>query len=218
MATLAVGGTADLYKETLFGTFSSDEASKVKNVDDADIIAEVRGGNSAAFSELVLKYQDRLLNSVTYISGSRDEAEDVVQDAFVQAYTKLHSFGGNSAFYTWLYRIAINAAISRRRKRKGDYSIDDRRREQGAEPLDHLEGAEDRVLREERAGQVQSALGALSPEHRMILVLREMEDCDYDQIAEILDVPVGTVRSRLHRARLQMREQLEIVFRETASD
>ncbi len=188
------------------------------NVDDADIIAEVRSGNSAAFSQLVLKYQDRLLNAVVYISGSRDDAEDVVQDAFVQAYVKLNSFGGNSAFYTWLYRIAINAAISRRRKRKGEASLDACQDEQGVQPVDHLEGAEQRVLREERAGQVQSALAALSTEHRMILVLREMEDCDYDQIAEILDVPVGTVRSRLHRARLQMREQLEIVFREHASD
>lgn len=218
MAKLAVGGMVELYEGSYTGTFSTDEASKVKNVDDADIIAEVRGGNTAAFSELVLKYQDRLLNAVTYISGSRDAAEDVVQDAFVQAYTKLHSFGGNSAFYTWLYRIAINAAISRRRKRKGETSIDARHDEQGVEPADNLEGAEDRVLREERAGQVQAALQALSAEHRMILVLREMEDCDYDQIAEILDVPVGTVRSRLHRARLQMREQLENVFREHASD
>jgi RNA polymerase sigma-70 factor (ECF subfamily) len=218
MVEMAFGGGVGLYEQVLPGTFSSYEASKVKNVDDADIIASVRGGNTAAFSELVLKYQDRLLNAVTYISGSRDAAEDVVQDAFVQAYTKLHSFGGNSAFYTWLYRIAINAAISRRRKRKGETSIDARHDERGVEPSDNLEGAEDRVLREERAGQVQAALAALSAEHRMILVLREMEDCDYDQIAEILDVPVGTVRSRLHRARLQMREQLEIVFREHASD
>ena len=188
------------------------------NVDDAADIAEVRGGNTAAFGKLVLKYQDRLLNAVVYISGSRDEAEDVVQDAFVQAYTKLNSFGGNSGFYTWLYRIAINAAISRKRKRKGATSLEARYDEQGLEPLDSLEGAEARVLREERAGQVQTALAALSAEHRTILVLREMEDCDYDQIAEILDVPVGTVRSRLHRARLQMKEQLEIVFREHASD
>ena len=188
------------------------------NADDAQIIADVRGGNSAAFGELVLKYQDRLLNAVAYISGSRDEAEDVAQDAFVQAYTKLNSFGGNSAFYTWLYRIAINAAISRKRKRKGAASLEARYDEQGAEPADDLEGAEARVLREERAGQVQVALAALTDEHRAILVLREMEDCDYDQISEILDVPVGTVRSRLHRARLQMREQLEIVFREHASD
>ena len=217
MAILAMAGTAELYPEAYTGTFSSYEASKVTNVDDADIIAEVRGGNSAAFSELVLKYQDRLLNAVVYISGSRDEAEDVVQDAFVQAYTKLHSFGGQSAFYTWLYRIAVNAAISRRRKRKGEASIDSRD-DQALEPADNLEGAEDRVLREERASQVKAALKNLSAEHRTILVLREMEDCDYDQIAEILDVPVGTVRSRLHRARLQMKEQLEIVFRETASD
>lgn len=187
-------------------------------MDDAQIIAEVRQGKTAAFNELVLKYQDRLLNAVVYISGGREEAEDVVQDAFVQAFVKLNSFGGNSAFFTWLYRIAINAAISRRRKRKGDSSIDARLEQRGEEPADDEEGAEDRVLREERASQVQTALAALSEEHRTILVLREMEDCDYDEIAAIIDVPVGTVRSRLHRARLQMREQLEIVFREHASD
>ncbi len=187
-------------------------------VDDAQLIAEVRAGKTDAFNHLVLKYQDRLLNAVAYISGGREEAEDVVQDAFVQAFVKLNSFGGNSAFFTWLYRIAINAAISRRRKRKGDTSIDARLEQRGDEPADDQEGAEDRILREERASQVKTALAALSEEHRTILVLREMEDCDYDDIAAILDVPVGTVRSRLHRARLQMREQLEIVFREHASD
>lgn len=189
-------------------------------MDDAQLIAAVRSGNTAAFGELVRKYQDRLLNAVVYIAGGREEAEDVVQDAFVQAYTKLDSFGGNSAFFTWLYRVAINAAISRRRKRKGkiETSVDARLESRGEEPADDHEGAEDRLLREERAVQVKAALAALSEEHRMILVLREMEDCDYDQIAQVLDVPVGTVRSRLHRARLQMREQLEIVFREHASD
>jgi RNA polymerase sigma-70 factor (ECF subfamily) len=187
-------------------------------VDDVQIIAAVRRGDAAAFNGLVLKYQDRLLNSVSYIAGNREEAEDIVQDAFVQSFVKLDSFGGNSAFFTWLYRIAINAAISRRRKRRNEASIDARQEARGDEPTDHHERAEERVLREERAGQVQAALAALSEEHRTILVLREMEDCDYDQIAEILDVPVGTVRSRLHRARLQMREQLELMFREPASD
>jgi len=177
--------------------------------DDADLIRASRQGNKTAFGQLVLKYQDRLFNAVAYLAGNRQEAEDVVQEAFVQAYVKLPSFGGESQFFTWLYRIAFNSAVSRRRKKREVASVDTAREVKGEEPLDTSEGVGDRMLREERATCIRAALASLSEEHRAILVLREMEGYDYDGIAEILDLPVGTVRSRLHRARLQMRELLE---------
>jgi RNA polymerase sigma-70 factor (ECF subfamily) len=180
--------------------------------DDGQLIRAACRGDAAAYGGLVRKYQARLCTSLTHICGSLDDAEDVAQEAFVQAYVKLKTFAGGSAFYTWLYRIAVNAAISRRRKRREKCSIESKREEIGLEPQDDGERAEDRLLREERAGQVQQALGRLSEEHRIILVLREIEDCDYDEIAHILKLPVGTVRSRLHRARLQLKEQLEVVF------
>lgn len=180
--------------------------------DDLPLVQAARRGDSAAFGQLVRKYQDRLASSLLYVCGSHQEAEDVAQEAFVQAFVKLESFAGDSAFYTWLYRIAMNAAISRRRKRRGAESVEETREQTGREPQDGGEQAEERLLREERAVLVRRALGLLSDEHRAILVLREVEGCDYDQIAAILGLPVGTVRSRLHRARLQLKEQLDVVL------
>lgn len=183
--------------------------------DDLHWIQAVRHGDAAAYGHLVRKYQDRLSNALLYVCGSHNEAEDVAQEAFVQAYLKLATFAGQSAFYTWLYRIAMNAAISRRRRRRDEESVDESRENTGHEPHDVTEQAEERLLREERAVLVQRALRRLSEEHRAILVLREVDDLDYDEIAEVLGLPVGTVRSRLHRARLQLKEQLDAVLEET---
>jgi len=180
--------------------------------DDGQLIRSACQGDTAAFGVLVRKYQARLCTSLTHVCGSLDDAEDIAQEAFVQAYIKLRSFAGGSAFYTWLYRIAVNAAISRKRKRREQTSVESKRDENGLEPLDDGERADERLLREERAAQVQRALRRLSDEHRQILVLREIDDCDYDQIASILELPVGTVRSRLHRARLQLKEQLDAIL------
>jgi RNA polymerase sigma-70 factor, ECF subfamily len=180
--------------------------------DDGQLIRAACQGETAAFGVLVNKYQARLCTSLTHICGSLDDAEDVAQEAFVQAYVKLRTFAGGSAFYTWLYRIAVNAAISRRRRRREQTSVESKREELGLEPLDDGERADERLLREERAVQVQRALSRLSDEHRTILVLREIDDCDYDEIAKILELPVGTVRSRLHRARLQLKEQLDEIL------
>ncbi|MEX2176861.1 MAG: sigma-70 family RNA polymerase sigma factor [Pirellulaceae bacterium] len=176
--------------------------------DDGELIHATLRGDSAAFGQLVHRYQDRLLTALYHVSGSRDEAEDVAQEAFVLAYVKLTLFAGSSSFYTWLYRIAFNTAISRRRKRRGEASVEQTRDTTGSEPHDDAEPAEDRLLRQERAAQVQQALARLPDEFRRVLVLREMDGCDYDTIAQILELPIGTVRSRLHRARLHLKEQL----------
>jgi len=182
--------------------------------DEQHLILAARRGDSNAFGKIVRTYQDRLCTALLHVCGSPDEAEDVAQEAFVQAYVKLANFAGESAFYTWLYRIAFNAAISRRRRRREETSVEQTRESTGQEPFDDTEPAEERVLREERAAAVQRALALLSDEHRAILVLREVEDCDYDEIAQILGIPVGTVRSRLHRARLHLKEQLDSVLGE----
>ncbi len=180
--------------------------------EDGQLIRSACQGDAAAYGALVRKYQARLCTSLTHVCGSLDDAEDVAQEAFVQAYVKLRTFAGGSAFYTWLYRIAVNAAISKRRRRREQTSVESKREELGLEPLDDGERADERMLREERAAQVQRALARLSEEHRTILVLREIDDCDYDEIAQVLQLPVGTVRSRLHRARLQLKEQLDAVL------
>jgi RNA polymerase sigma-70 factor (ECF subfamily) len=178
--------------------------------EDGQLIDETLNGDQRAFGKLVRKYQDRLFNTVNmmHMGDCGQEADDVVQEAFVQAYLKLRTFRRESRFYTWLYRIAFNLAISRRRRNRGEVSVDHHRNVSGCEPLDPAGPPGDRMQREELAGQVQQALATLSHEHRAILVLRDMEGCDYDTIADILALPVGTVRSRLHRARSQLRQQM----------
>lgn len=183
--------------------------------DDAQLIERSLRGDSTAFGGLVRKYQDRLFNTVVHVAGSREEAEDVMQEAFVQAFLKLSSFHGESAFYTWLYRISFNVAISRRRRKRHEVSLDSSRPEASCEPAGDLEAPGEQMLREERAHLVHAALATLSEEHRTILVLRELEGFEYEQISEILDLPTGTVRSRLHRARLQLREQLKTVLQDS---
>jgi RNA polymerase sigma-70 factor (ECF subfamily) len=176
--------------------------------DDAQLIDATLSGESAAFGQLVQKYQERLYNTMVHVVGSRDDARDVVQDAFVQAYLKLESFQRNSAFYTWLYRIAFNVAASHCRRKRPAASVEQAREAAGHEPVDGRAGPHQRLEEEERRRQVRQAIAALGEEYRVVLVLREIDGCSYEAIAEVLDLPIGTVRSRLHRARMQLREML----------
>jgi RNA polymerase sigma-70 factor (ECF subfamily) len=175
---------------------------------ESHLIDESLRGNSAAFGELVRLHQDRLFNAVTHFIGNATEAEDVVQEAFVQAFLKLDTFQRTSAFYTWLYRIAFNTAVSRQRRKRITTSVDNAREQTGEEPIDRGESPDTPLERQETIGQVQAALASLSDEHREILVLREMEDLEYEEIGDTLQINVGTVRSRLHRARQALREKL----------
>ncbi|HEX3999643.1 MAG TPA: sigma-70 family RNA polymerase sigma factor [Pirellulales bacterium] len=182
--------------------------------DDAQLIDQALAGQSVAFGRLVTKYQDRLYNALVHVVGSAEEAKDVAQDAFVQAFLKLDSFQRSAAFYTWLYRIAFNLAISRFRKTKPTVSVDRARESSGQEIMARDPPPGERLEQQERAQQVQLALAALDEHHRAVLVLREIDGCSYEAIAEILDLPVGTVRSRLHRARMELRELLKGVVQE----
>lgn len=180
--------------------------------DDAQLIAETLSGKSAAFGQLVQKYQDRLYNTLVYVVGNAEDALDLVQEAMVQAFLKLESFHQTSAFYTWLYRIAFNLAASQYRRRRPTASIEQAHAASGEEPIDLQAGPVEQLEQAERCRQVQRAIAALEDEYRTVLVLREIDGCSYETIAEILDLPVGTVRSRLHRARLRLREQLKEVL------
>lgn len=182
--------------------------------DDAHLIHETLAGSTEAFGQLVCKHQDRLFNTMVHVAGVREDAEDVCQEAFVRAYRKLDTFAGNSAFYTWLYRIAFNVLASRRRRKRPVASVDVARELAGVEPVDCSETATDLLEREERSLQLHRAIGELSDEHREVIVLRELEGQDYETISSILELPVGTVRSRLHRARSQLREQLKGILRQ----
>jgi RNA polymerase sigma-70 factor (ECF subfamily) len=183
---------------------------------DSQLVEAALAGDRHAFGELVARYQDRLYNTLLRILGSREDAADAVQDSFIQAYEKLKSFRGESQFYTWLYRVAMNVGLSRRRRRRPTMSLDGAKDLAGVEPMDGAPDPVDRLASRERAEQVHTALAHLGQEHRKILVLREMEGCSYETIADILELPVGTVRSRLFRARLQLRERLLRLWGEEA--
>lgn len=182
------------------------------SADDHKLIADCLDGDDHAFGELVRRYQDRLYSTVYRFLGNTEDAQDVVQEAFLNAYQSLENFKGDSLFFTWLYRIAVNTAISYRRKQKVMVSIDaGSNGEANIEPADTstvnqpgyaLEQAEEQT-------RIQKALRKLSPEHRAVLVMKDMEGHKYETIAETLNVPVGTIRSRLHRARFELREILE---------
>lgn len=174
-----------------------------------ELIQETLSGDGQAYGQLVDRYKDRLFNAMLNVVGNYDEAEDVVQDSFVQAYVKLHTFQGNSKLFTWLYRIAFNNALSRQRRRRHDLSIEQSREITGSDPEDRTEAPDQPLIREERVEMVHTALQMLTEEHRVILVLREMQDTSYEDIADILNINIGTVRSRLSRARNQLKLQLE---------
>jgi len=176
--------------------------------DDAPLIAVTLAGDNAAFGQLVGAYQDRLYNSLLRVLGSAEDARDITQDSLVQAFVKLNTFRGSSAFYTWLYRIAYNLAMSHLRREHKTASLDEVKTSWGSEPMDGQPAPDADTLRREQAELVHAGLAALSLEYRQILVLREIDGCRYDEIAEILELPIGTVRSRLFRARLQLRDYL----------
>jgi RNA polymerase sigma-70 factor (ECF subfamily) len=182
------------------------------NPDDHRLIADCLQGRTAAFGELVRRYQDRLYNCVYRLVDNAEDAHDVVQDAFLNAYQSLDRFKGDSQFFTWLYRIAFNTSISLKRKQRVVLALKTDRAGAGVnEPLDGSASSRpDYALEKaEEEQRIQQALNRLSPEHRMVLILKDMEGQKYDAMAEILQVPIGTVRSRLHRARLELRELLQ---------
>jgi len=176
--------------------------------EDHRLIAECLEGRTAAYGELVRRYQDRLYNTIYRLLDNAEDAQDVLQEAFLNAYVSLDKFKGDAQFFTWLYRIAFNAAISLRRKRQSQLSVRMGRRLEGhAEPLDVSDASrpEHGIEREEEEKRIQEGLNRLSPDHRIVLILKDIEGQKYSQMAEILGVPVGTIRSRLHRARMELR-------------
>jgi RNA polymerase sigma-70 factor (ECF subfamily) len=172
--------------------------------EDDRLIAACRSGKTEAFGVLVNRYQDRLYPTVFRLSGCAEDAFDLLQEAFLRAYEKLELFHGESSFYTWVYRIAINLALSDRRRR---------RPESNGLPFDARDQREDDdpsipLQRAERDTLIQQALNALAPDHRTVVVMKEFDGLRYEEIGAMLGVPVGTVRSRLHRARGELRERL----------
>ena len=172
---------------------------------DQQLVKRAQKGDTRAFDLLVLKYQGRLAALVARYVQDSSEVEDVVQEAFIKAYRALSKFRGDSAFYTWLYRIATNAAknylVTRGRRPSADVDVSDAEFIEEAEGLRESETPESHLFGQELADVVSSTLASLPEELRAALMLREFEGMSYEEIADVMACPVGTVRSRIFRAR-----------------
>jgi len=173
---------------------------------DQELVARVQRGDKKAFDLLVLKYQQKVTNIVSRYIRDPHESLDVTQEAFIKAYRALPNFRGDSAFYTWLYRIAINTAknhlVSQGRRPPGtDVDAESAEQIDSGERLKDRESPESIALTEEIARTVKLAIDALPDELKTAITLRELEGMSYEEIAEAMDCPIGTVRSRIFRAR-----------------
>ena len=173
---------------------------------DEDLVLRVQRGDRSAFDFLVIKYQHKIIQLVNRYVKDPSEAQDVAQEAFIKAYRALGNFRGDSAFYTWLYRIAINTAknyLVSRSRRSSDYQVDiqDAEAIENAPQLQGMETPERLLLNQEIIDTIKIAIDKLPEEMRTAIMLREFEGMSYEEIAEAMDCPVGTVRSRIFRAR-----------------
>ena len=184
--------------------------------EDWAVIQQCRGGDVRAFAVLVEKYQDRLFNSTYRLCGNYQDACELTQEAFLRALRSIAGFRGEAKFYTWLFRIALNLVRSHQRRagRRHFSSLDepDGKLEFASQAAGLLGGdcadPAQQAMRAEREGKVTAAIGRLAEQYRTVIVLRDIEGLDYEQIAETLGIPIGTVKSRVHRGRLALREYL----------
>ena len=188
-----------------------------ERANDQLLVERVQQGDKKAFDVLVLKYQHKIVNLVMRYVRDQAEALDITQEAFIKAYRALPKFRGDSAFYTWLYRIAINTAknflvASKRRPLDYDLDLQDPEQYDMQARLKETDTPEGLLLTEEIRETVMEAIEALPEDLRTAILLREMEGMSYEQIAETMDCPVGTVRSRIFRAREAVDKRLRPIL------
>lgn len=181
---------------------------------DQQLVARVQKGDKKAFDLLVLKYQHKIMSLISRYLRNSDEVQDVAQEAFIKAYRALPNFRGDSAFYTWMYRIAINTAKNylvarQRRPPTVDVDIDDAEHFEGDFDLKDIENPENILFGSELKEVVERAIQALPDELRTAVSLREFDGLSYEDIAIAMDCPVGTVRSRIFRARESIDRQVK---------
>ena len=192
--------------------------------DESELVAKAREGDTAAYNQLVTKYSPKIYRLAKHITQHEEDAEDVLQETFLKAFEHLGDFQGQSKFYTWIVRIAVNESLMKLRKRKSDRTV----------PLDEpLDTGEDTVVREiavwdenpeqkysrEELGEIlDEAVQGLKPVFRTVFVLRDIEELSTEETAEALGISVPAVKSRLLRARLQLREKLTRFFKRKGDD
>ena len=191
---------------------------------EGSLVQRAKAGDVGAFSELVTRYERKIFRLARNITQNQEDAEDVLQDVFLKAYTHLDSFEGNSKFYTWLVRIAVNESLMKLRKRRSDRQVSlDEPVNTGEDEVTREvavweDTPEDRYSQEELRRILDEAVAGLAPIYRTVFQLRDVEELPTEETAEILGLSVPAVKSRLLRARLQLREKLTRQFRRKGDD
>ncbi len=181
------------------------------------LVERVQAGDATAFDDLIRKYRERLYSVVYNMTSNHEDAADITQEAFIKAFSSINSFKKSSIFFTWLYRIAMNTTFSFLKKARGRrfFSLDSLREENAGDEISWLDELVEKkktdkaLLLKELQEKLNEALQRLSPDHRMVIVLYEIEGVPQQQISEIMGTSEGTVRSRLHYARSQLKSYLQ---------
>ena len=184
---------------------------------EAALVAAAQKGSSAAFTELVRRYERRIFRLAFNITQNREDAEDAIQDAFLKAYKNLDRFQGNSRFYTWLVRITVNEALMKLRKRRPNhFSLDEPLAAEDDFLMPEIEdwgpSPEDRYEQTELREILDSAISQLDPGYRIVFLLRDVEELSTEETARLLGLSTSAVKTRLLRARLQLRQLLNPIF------
>jgi RNA polymerase sigma-70 factor (ECF subfamily) len=198
--------------------------SSQAGVDESTLVAQSRQGDTVAFGGLVRRYEAKIFRLAQHVTQNREDAEDVLQETFMKAYEHLDQFQGNSKFYTWIVRIAVNQALMKLRRRKTDKSVSlDETIDTGEDTIVREvaawdENPEQRFSREELGGILDTAVDSLEPPYRSVFVLRDIEELSTEETADALGLSIPAVKSRLLRARLQLREKLTRYFKRKGDD
>jgi len=202
----------------------STPAQTAADAEELDLVARSRTGDATAFSSLMRRYDGKIFRLAMNITQNREDAEDVLQEAFLKAYQHLDQFQGNSKFYTWVVRIAVNQALMKLRKRKSDRAVSlDEQIDTGEDTVVREIAAwdpdpEERYSRDELRTILNGAIDELSPIYRTVFTLRDVDGLSTEETAEVLDLSVPAVKSRLLRARLQLRDRLTRFFKRKGDD
>ncbi len=200
------------------------ETTETEVFDETPLVERARNGDAAAFSELVTRFERKIFRLAKHITQNDEDAEDVLQETFLKAYSHLDTFQGQSKFYTWIVRIAVNEALMKLRKRKSSRAVSlDEPTDTGEDTMVREiavweENPEQKYSRDELRGILDKAVESLKPAFRTVFVLRDIEELSTEETASALDISIPAVKSRLLRARLQLREKLTKFFRRKGDD
>jgi RNA polymerase sigma-70 factor (ECF subfamily) len=202
----------------------AESVAKPEASDELSLVARAKDGDAVAFTELVNRYDKRIFRLAKHITQNDEDAEDVLQETFLKAYEHLDGFQGNSKFYTWIVRIGVNEALMKLRKRKSSRTVSldeeiDTGEEMVVREIAVWEGnPEDQYSKEEFHALLNEALDSLKPAFREVFTLRDIAELSTEETAERLNISIAAVKSRLLRARLQLREKLTRLFKKKGDD